>query len=409
MDADEQKERAQHAFIVEMTVADGRLTKIGDGSLEAVRWDIGTNRLVCKTVFGGPNLESPQRIYLVKTGRKWQQSQGSLEEEKQPEIILREGMNDPPKIYASRPGRNQERLLLDLNPQFQALRFGRVEEIHWRWSKGHTIKGGLYYPPNYIPGRRYPLVIQTHGWSPQRFWIDGLETTAYAAQPLAAKAIMVLQVDDEHLPSQYGETGQRREVEEAVAIYESAVDYLESKGLIDRNRVGIIGFSHTCFYVKYALVHSRIRFAAASTTEGEDGGYLQFMTNGNLFVDAYSLYGGRPFGKALTAWIQISPGFNVDKTHTPLRITTLSPENLLLDWEWFEALTLLCKPVDMVMLEDGDHVLEKPWERVVSQQGNVDWFDFWLNAHEDPDPSKAGQYRRWHKLRKLQQFGEEGK
>jgi dipeptidyl aminopeptidase/acylaminoacyl peptidase len=406
--ADEQEERAQHTFIVEMTVSDGRLTKIGDNRLEAVRWDMGTNRLVCKTVFGG-NLESPRRIYLVKTGHKWQQSDGSFEEETQPEIILREGMNDPPKIYASRPGRDQERLLLDLNPQFQAFQFGKVQEVHWQWSKGHTIKGGLYYPPNYIPGRRYPLVIQTHGWTPKRFWIDGLETTAYAAQPLAAKAIMVLQVDDEHLPSQYGETGQRREVEEAVAIYESAVDYLESKGLIERNRVGIIGFSHTCFYVKYALVHSKVRFAAASTTEGEDGGYLQFMTNGNLFVDAYSLYGGRPFGKALPAWIQISPGFNVDKTHTPLRITTLSPQNLLLDWEWFEALTLLCKPVDMVMLEDGDHVLEKPWERIVSQQGNVDWFDFWLNAHEDPDPSKAGQYRRWHELRKLQQEGGEGK
>jgi hypothetical protein len=29
----------------------------------------------------------------------------------------------------------------------------------------------------------------------------------------------------------------------------------------------------------------------------------------------------------------------------------------------------------------------------------VDWFDFWLNSHEDPDPSKAEQYSRWRKLR----------
>jgi hypothetical protein len=28
----------------------------------------------------------------------------------------------------------------------------------------------------------------------------------------------------------------------------------------------------------------------------------------------------------------------------------------------------------------------------------VDWFDFWLNGHEDPDPEKADQYRRWRGL-----------
>jgi hypothetical protein len=45
------------------------------------------------------------------------------------------------------------------------------------------------------------------------------------------------------------------------------------------------------------------------------------------------------------------------------------------------------------------HLLVKPWERVVSQQGNVDWFDFWLNEHEDPDSAKTDQYLRWRKLR----------
>jgi len=399
VDGNERKERQQHAFVVEVRVSDCKLTKIGDDRLRAIRWDEGTNRLVCETASDG----TPQRLYLAKNGDQWKQSNDLPQEETRPEIILNEGMNDPPKVYARQPGTRQETLLLDLNPQFQELRFGKVEEIQWQWSAGHGMKGGLYYPPNYVPGKRYPLVIQTHGWSSDEFWIDGPFTTANAAQPLAAKGIVVLQVQDEYLPWDYGKSGQRKEVDEALAIYESAVDYLEKKGVIDRNRVGIIGFSHTCFYIKYALVHSKIKFAAASTTEGEDGGYMQFMTNGNLFVDAYSLYGGRPFGKALKAWMQISPGFNVDKTNTPLRITTLSPPNLLLDWEWFEALTLLNKPVDMVMMQDGEHVLEKPWDRMISQQGNVDWFCFWLKDEEDPDPTKAGQYARWRELRKLQE------
>jgi hypothetical protein len=45
-------------------------------------------------------------------------------------------------------------------------------------------------------------------------------------------------------------------------------------------------------------------------------------------------------------------------------------------------------------------------ERLTSQQTNVDWFRFWLHGYEDPDPAKAAQYRRWERLRKLQQANE---
>jgi hypothetical protein len=405
----EGKERRPERFTVEVNVANGRLTKIGDGRLRAVEWEAGAQQLICeiaavrKRGVGTSRSAKVRRLYFAKNGGQWQQSAEEIEDEKETQIILRENMNDPPKIYAYQPTTHQEQLLLDLNPGFRNLRFGRVEEIQWQWSKEHSIKAGLYYPVDYVPGRRYPLVIQTHDWDPQQFWIDGPWTTAYAAQPLAARGIMVLQVQDEYIPLRYGKAGQRNEVDKALAIYESAIDYLDKKMMIDRNRIGIIGFSHTCFYVKYALVHSAVKFAAASVTEGEDGGYLQFMTNNNYFVDAYSLYGGRPFGKTLKTWIQMSPGFNLDKTHTPLRITTLSPEALMYDWEWFEGLTLLHRPVDMVMMRDGTHVLQKPWERVVSQQGNVDWFDFWLKGHEDPDPTKVEQYKRWRELRRLQE------
>ena len=53
----------------------------------------------------------------------------------------------------------------------------------------------------------------------------------------------------------------------------------------------------------------------------------------------------------------------------------------------------------MIYIPDGAHILEKPWDRMISQQGNVDWFCFWLKGEEDPDPAKAEQYKRWHSLR----------
>jgi hypothetical protein len=58
----------------------------------------------------------------------------------------------------------------------------------------------------------------------------------------------------------------------------------------------------------------------------------------------------------------------------------------------------------MVMMQDGKHVLQKPWQRMISQQGNVDWFTFWLKGQEDPDPAKADQYARWRHMRDQQKL-----
>ncbi len=59
------------------------------------------------------------------------------------------------------------------------------------------------------------------------------------------------------------------------------------------------------------------------------------------------------------------------------------------------------KPVELVMLKTGEHEITNPAERLASQGGSVDWFRFWLQGYEDPDPAKADQYKRWRELKKL--------
>ncbi len=85
-----------------------------------------------------------------------------------------------------------------------------------------------------------------------------------------------------------------------------------------------------------------------------------------------------------------------------MRIVALRPASLLVEWELFTSLSRLEKPVKLIYLQDGSHTLEKPWDRMISQQGNVDWFTFWLKGEEDPQPAKAEQYTRWRELRKMQ-------
>ena len=56
----------------------------------------------------------------------------------------------------------------------------------------------------------------------------------------------------------------------------------------------------------------------------------------------------------------------------------------------------------MIYFPEGSHNLMKPAERIGSQEGNVDWFRFWLKGEEDAEPQKAAQYERWRRLRSRQ-------
>jgi dienelactone hydrolase len=61
----------------------------------------------------------------------------------------------------------------------------------------------------------------------------------------------------------------------AALAYEEAINYLDTRGMIDHNRVGISGFSRTVCFAAYALTHSQSNCAAGILTDGIDCGYFQ--------------------------------------------------------------------------------------------------------------------------------------
>ncbi len=330
------------------------------------------------------------------------------------QVALEQDLNTPPKLFVTDPKTQQKALLLDPNPQFNELEFGRVETIEWE-VHGVKVIGGLYLPPDYQPGKRYPLVIQTHGFPPNEFSMDGLSgwASGYAARPLAARGILVLQADNLKDQKDYDRIGNDRSLGATLQesfknfsalVYEGAVDFLDKKRMIDRNGVGIIGFSRTVCFVAYTLTHSTHRFAAASLVDGIGCGYFDAMLSVTTTSDNYTLEGGvAPFGEGLKVWMEKSPGFNLDKVETPVLLVALGAWGVPGDyWQWHIGLSLLKKPEDFVLIPGGSHQYGKASECMLKQQGLVDWFAFWLKGAEDPDPAKGEQYARWRELRKLQ-------
>ncbi len=402
-DATEREKRKEKTYVVEVKLPEKQIVKITDGHFRAKAWNQASSTLLLTA--GNWWDEREQQIAYAKEGLVWKEVPIGLstqDSKSRIKVTLEEGTNSPPKIYSLDAKGGKKVLLLDLNPQFTKLSFGRVEVVTWKATDGHEVQGGLFLPPNYEAGKRYPLVIQTHGYLPGKFYSDGPWSSAFAAQPLAGKGIVVLQVgystkhDDDD--PRFFNTPQ--EAPREMAAYEGAIDYLDSRGLIDRDRVGIIGFSRTVYKAAYTLTHSNYQFAAATFADGIDGGLYEYLLF-NVQNDPL-LNGGPPFGKTLALWIKSAPEFSMDRIRTPIRLEAYSPASALGKWNWFAGLSLQEKPVEFIYLPHATHLLNKPSERIVSQQGNVDWFCFWLKREEDPDPSKAEQYARWRVLDQLQ-------
>jgi hypothetical protein len=310
------------------------------------------------------------------------------------QVAVKQGLNQPPVLVAQK--QQKCRAIWDPNPQLKKLDLAEASVYTWKDTEGREWRGGLFKPVDYKAGQRYPLVIQTHGFTASEFRPSGFYPTAFAARELASVGIVVLQVQDLGCI-----TSTIHEGPCAIAGYESAANQLVSEGLVDPSKIGIIGFSRTCFYVMETLTQSSVRVAAASITDGVMVSYFEYIFFEHLRRGFDSMIGAPPFGEGLQQWFKRSPSFNLHKVNAPLLVNAVGPISMLYMAGPYAGLRSLQKPVDLIMLNTDEHILSNPAERLASQGGSVDWFRFWLQGYEDPDPTKAEQFKRWRELRKL--------
>jgi dipeptidyl aminopeptidase/acylaminoacyl peptidase len=279
------------------------------------------------------------------------------------------------------------------------MEFGNVSVYRWKDKTGREWSGGLVKPVGYVLGRRYPLVIQMYEFYDGQFMTDGTDPTAFAAREMASVGFMVLQIQKKP------DTLTDADPEIHLEGYRSAIETLSDAGLIDSNRVGVVGFSWTSWYVEYALIKAPHLFTAATIADGLDNSYMGYLIDvGSVGIQRQmeKIHGAKPYGDGLKKWVEMAPSFHLDCVQTPLRIEAINPLSVLGEWELYSSLRSQNKPVDLIYFPHGTHIHQKPLERLESQQGDVDWMRFWLQGYEDPDPAKKDQYERWERLKGLQ-------
>jgi len=300
------------------------------------------------------------------------------------------------------------RTLVDLNPEFTNLELGSITRLDGVNKYGDSWWAHLVKPLNWEPGKRYPLIVTTYTSS------DGFLRGAsgdenpihvYAAHGFAVLSFDIGLREYDNKPGDFQRFLSWYESEEA--SIEMAIHEASEMGVADDTRVGLTGYSRGTEIVAYAITHTKL-FRAVSGAAGDNSPYFYYMAPRGI-QGSFSRYGvgGWPEGKSMANWKLIAPEVNADRIDAPV-LNNDPDSEFLRDLALYTSLRELGKPVELFIYPNELHHVNQPKHRYQIYERNLDWFRFWLKGEEDPDPSKAEQYKRWRELRRLQQTDKTG-
>lgn len=314
--------------------------------------------------------------------------------------FVRQSLADPPEIYVSPEGTMAAKKLTSLNGDFGEFELPDVERVQWKAPDGVQVQGWLVKPPGFKETQTYPLIVFVHGGPG---YVISNSFDFYAAWPYPFR-IYALRGYLVFLPNYRG-TGsfgkaflQPRDIaQDPSDDILSGISFLMNRGIVDPERVGILGQSHGAWLGPFVMAKKKI-FRVASFAEGSVD---LFSTYGHmpgwLNLNVHEYYFASPYDDP-QRYVELSPVFNF----SGLRTATLleyGEQSLAVDGlEFLTALWRLGVPHEFVIYPKTGHNISSPVLQLESMHRNLDWFDFWMLGKQDPDPVKQSQYERWKKM-----------
>lgn len=254
----------------------------------------------------------------------------------------------PNNVYANNLSFDSENQLTDLNPWVANKKWTKTELISYRDADGEELKGILYYPVDYDPNKKSPLVLEVY----ETFFNNGYRSSLNL---IANQGYFGLR------PSVDLEQGYPGEA--WLKGVTSAINLLVDKGMVDNDKVGIQGTSYGG-YAASLLITQTDRFAAAINISGKVniisflGDSPKIGTRNYAAAEVGQDRIGGSFWDEPLKYFQTSAVFFADRVTTPHLL--LSGEG---DWnvpgtnsrEMYYALRRLGKDVEWVNYMKGGH------------------------------------------------------
>lgn len=269
--------------------------------------------------------------------------------------------------------------------RLENVQLGKCEAWDFVNSRGDSICGRFYLPPDFDPSKKYPLIVNYYGGcSPtSRNFESRYPHNAYAAQ---GYVVYVIQPSG---ATGFGQEFSSRHVNtagEGVAqdIIEGTKEFCRQHPYVDDKKIGCIGASYGGFMTQYLQTVTDI-FAAAISHAGISDhtsywgeGYWGYSYSEVSMAESY------PWSNP-DLFVKQSPLYNADKIHTPLLFLHGDKDNNVPVGEsiqMFTALKLLNRPTAFVAVADQDHHILDYDKRIKWQDTIFAWFARYLK--DDP-------------------------
>jgi dipeptidyl aminopeptidase/acylaminoacyl peptidase len=313
------------------------------------------------------------RLYTSELEGKYEDlREFNLEENR---LLVRiESKRDYPNYYFRNLDDKSLTQLTEFANPFESIQNVKKEVISYKRDDGLDLTGTLYLPTNYVEGERYPMIL----WAYPREFKDKSSagqntqnpnsfTYPWYGSPIywVTKGYVVL--DDASFPivGEGDEEPNDTFRTQLVANAKAAIDALDARELIDRERVAVGGHSYGAFMVANLLSHSDL-FAAGIA---RSGAYNRTLTPFGFQSEE------RHYWDAPEVYYTMSPFMHADKMKTPLLLIHGEADNNsgtypMQSERYFNALKGLGAVTRLVMLPKESHgyrakesVLHTLWEQ----------------------------------------------
>ncbi len=285
---------------------------------------------------------------------------------------------DTKTLRSSKLATPKENLLSDVQ-------LGKCEAWDFVNSRGDTICGRFYLPPDFDASKKYPMIVNYYGGcSPtSRNFESRYPHNAYAAQGY------VVYVIEPSGATGFGQEFASRHVNtagEGVAqdIIEGTKKFCQEHPYVNDKKIGCIGASYGGFMTQYLQTVTDI-FAAAISHAGISD-HTSYWGEGywGYSYSEVSMANSYPWSHP-DLFVKQSPLYNADKIHTPLLFLHGDADNNVPVGEsiqMFTALKLLGRPTAFVAVADQDHHIVDYDKRIKWQDTIFAWFSRYLK--DDP-------------------------
>jgi dipeptidyl aminopeptidase/acylaminoacyl peptidase len=285
--------------------------------------------------------------------------------------------------------------LTDMGAQWKNFQLATREVIQWKSTDGTPVEGILIKPADYDPARKYPLLVVIHGGP------TGVDTPMRAAdrtypiERFAAKGALILKPNYRGSAG-YGEKFRSLNVRNlGIGDYAdviSGVDYLIAKGMVDKNRVGAMGWSEGGYISAFITCYSD-RFKAVSVGAGISD-WMTYYVNTDIHPFTRQYLKATPWEDP-EIYRKTSPITYVNRAKTPTLIQhgdqdkRVPPPN---SFELYQALKDRGVPVKLILYKGFGHPINKPKQQRAVMEHNYEWFSKYIWGEEvtEARPTEPG-------------------